>query len=41
MSLADKVTSIKDIVSLVVSLLPKVVDTIIEIIALIKDAKTV
>nr|DAR21893.1 MAG TPA: hypothetical protein [Microviridae sp.] len=39
MSLQDKVNSIKEIVTLIVTLLPKVVDTILEVILLIKESK--
>lgn len=39
MALVDKVNAIKELVSLVVTVLPKFVDVIIEICSLIREAK--
>lgn len=40
MSLQEKVTVLKEVVLMVTSLLPKVVDLVIEVIGAIKDLKT-
>lgn len=39
MSLSDKVNAIKEIVSLVVSILPRIVDVLVEICTLVREAK--
>lgn len=40
MSLADKANSIRELVSLVTSVLPKIVELIIEVCTLIKEVRT-
>lgn len=40
MSLAEKAIQIKELVSLVVTILPKIVDLIVEICTLLKEVKT-
>lgn len=39
MSISDKVVVIKDIVSLVTTMLPKLVEVVLEVVGLIKEAK--
>ncbi|WGL31209.1 hypothetical protein [Dipodfec virus UOA04_Rod_771] len=41
MSISDKVAVIKEIASMVTSLLPKIVDLVIEVIGAIKELKSV
>lgn len=40
MSISDKVAVMKDIASMVTSLLPKIVDLVIEIVSAIKELKS-
>lgn len=40
MSLAEKANQIKELISLVVTILPKIVDLIVEICALLKEVKS-
>lgn len=40
MSIAEKATAIKEVVSLVVSVIPKLVDLIVEVISAVRDFKT-
>ena len=39
MSVADKIETVKQIVNLIVTMLPKLVDVVIEVITLIKGLK--
>lgn len=40
MSIAEKAVQIKELVSLIVTILPKIVDLIVEICSLLKEVKT-
>lgn len=40
MSIAEKAIQIKELVSLIVTILPKIVDLIVEICSLLKEVKT-